>query len=245
MRYFIDAEFLENGKTIELISVGIVAEDGREYYAVSSDFSYGKLLHNDWMMENVVPSLPLSQKPEKQPNGGWMFLIDYDDPVVKKRQTIADEVRAFIAQTDRKDVELWGYYSAYDHVVLCQLFGRMIDLPANIPMFTCDLKQWAEKLDNPGLPELGEGEHNALVDARWNRVVWEFLFHLEFMSSESNQRSTTDASWQWTGESKPWWRILARRKQQRRCSHPELSRAELPQARMFYTCKNCRAHWIW
>ncbi len=30
MRYFLDTEFYEDGKTIDLISIGIVAEDGRE-----------------------------------------------------------------------------------------------------------------------------------------------------------------------------------------------------------------------
>lgn len=51
MKYFIDTEFLEGTQdktifgikygqtkpTIDLISIGIVAEDGREYYAVSKD----------------------------------------------------------------------------------------------------------------------------------------------------------------------------------------------------------------
>ena len=48
MNYFIDTEFLEGtqkkwfGKTkptIDLISIGIVAEDGREYYAINKDFN--------------------------------------------------------------------------------------------------------------------------------------------------------------------------------------------------------------
>jgi hypothetical protein len=53
MRYFIDTEFLEGPQkktflgftigetkpTIDLISIGIVAEDGREYYAISKDFN--------------------------------------------------------------------------------------------------------------------------------------------------------------------------------------------------------------
>ena len=51
MKYFIDTEFLEGtqrkgfmgmGKTkptIDLISIGIVCEDGREYYAISKDFN--------------------------------------------------------------------------------------------------------------------------------------------------------------------------------------------------------------
>lgn len=38
MRYFYDTEFIEDGHTIELISIGVVAEDGREYYAVSTEF---------------------------------------------------------------------------------------------------------------------------------------------------------------------------------------------------------------
>jgi len=54
MKYFIDTEFLEGPQkekfpislfrkntppTIDLISIGIVAEDGREYYAISKDFN--------------------------------------------------------------------------------------------------------------------------------------------------------------------------------------------------------------
>jgi hypothetical protein len=43
MKYFLDTEFAETGgtenPTIDLISLGIVAEDGREYYAESSQFN--------------------------------------------------------------------------------------------------------------------------------------------------------------------------------------------------------------
>ena len=38
MRYFYDCEFIEDGRTIDLVSIGVVAEDGREYYAVSTEF---------------------------------------------------------------------------------------------------------------------------------------------------------------------------------------------------------------
>ena len=40
-RYFYDCEFIEDGRTIELISIGVVAEDGREFYAVSTEFDPG------------------------------------------------------------------------------------------------------------------------------------------------------------------------------------------------------------
>ena len=77
-------------------------------------------------------------------------------------------------------VELYGYYSAYDHVVLCSIFGRMIDLPNGIPMYTKDLKQM---MDEKGLDKEWkrrhcpdpEGEHNALIDARWNYSLYKIL----------------------------------------------------------------------
>ncbi|TWH05595.1 uncharacterized protein DUF5051, partial [Rhodococcus rhodochrous J45] len=55
MKYFYDTEFLENGSTIDLISIGIVAEDGREYYAVNSDMDHDRIAHDEWLCKNVVP----------------------------------------------------------------------------------------------------------------------------------------------------------------------------------------------
>ena len=51
MRFFYDTEFIEDGATIELVSIGIVAEDGREYYAVSTDADHSRA--NAWVKENV------------------------------------------------------------------------------------------------------------------------------------------------------------------------------------------------
>ena len=80
MKYFIDTEFNEHTvlvynnfftklnsiNTIELISIGIVAEDGREYYAISNDFNIktawnkfdikdGKKIY--WLRDNVLKSI--------------------------------------------------------------------------------------------------------------------------------------------------------------------------------------------
>jgi hypothetical protein len=40
---YYDEEFLEDGRTIELISIGLVREDGAEYYAVSKDATRRRL----------------------------------------------------------------------------------------------------------------------------------------------------------------------------------------------------------
>ena len=152
MHYWYDCEFIENGYTVELISIGIVAEDGRELYLQSIEFDPGNA--NDWVRENVFPHLT------DEWNG---------------RATIKDKILAFMDIEKYGKPELWGYYSAYDHVAFCQLFGTMMDLPKGYPMYTHDIKQWCDALGNPRLPEQSEDEHHALADARHNRVMWEFL----------------------------------------------------------------------
>ena len=175
MRIFYDCEFLEDGRTIDLISIGMVAEDGREYYAVNRDMPKRRIRKNPWLMANVVPSLP-------KPRGEWVlnmpnrWLFNYLDPCVKASGQIAREVRDFILA--EPDPQLWAWYGAYDHVVLCQLWGRMIDLPDGVPMWTNDLKQEAERLGNPQVPKQAGGEHNALADARHNCAVADFLGEL-------------------------------------------------------------------
>ncbi len=56
MRYFYDCEFIEDGRTIELVSIGVVCEDGREFYAVSTEFDPDRA--GKWVRRNVLPKLP-------------------------------------------------------------------------------------------------------------------------------------------------------------------------------------------
>lgn len=177
MRYFYDTEFIEDGVTIDLISIGIVADDGREYYAVSNEFSVGKLHANKWLVDNVWPTLPRREHSAGMRCRCIHGHLDTDHPDVRSRAQIARTVRDFVLAADSKP-ELWAWYGAYDHVALCQLWGRMIDLPECIPMYTRDLKQEADRLGNPVLPDQPAGEHNALADARHNAVRAQFLDEL-------------------------------------------------------------------
>ena len=58
MLYFLDTEFIEHPNTIQLISIGIVSEDGREYYAVSSEFNYDDA--DEWVKENVLEQIRIN-----------------------------------------------------------------------------------------------------------------------------------------------------------------------------------------
>jgi len=156
MKYFYDTEFIEDGKTIDLVSIGIIAEDGRTYYAISKEFDANKA--DDWVRKNVLSKLEVNSSVY------W-----------KSREQIKEDIIAFIGE---EKPELWAYYADYDHVVLCQLFGRMIDLPKNFPFYTRDIKQLCDSIGNPKLPEQ-ENEHNALDDAKWNMQAYEFLINLK------------------------------------------------------------------
>ena len=56
MKYFYDTEFIDDGRTIELISIGVAAEDGREYYAISTEFNPERA--GRWVRAHVLPKLP-------------------------------------------------------------------------------------------------------------------------------------------------------------------------------------------
>ncbi len=156
-RYFLDTEFMEDGKTIDLISIGLVCEDGREYYAINQEAKLHKA--NPWVRQNVLPQLP-----------------KHGDPMWKSKATIAAEVLLFLTPLHKYQPELWAYYADYDWVVFCQLYGRMIDLPSKLPMYCMDLKQHSVMLGSPTHPtQPADKAHDALEDARWNASLFKFL----------------------------------------------------------------------
>lgn len=152
MKYFFDTEFHEDGRTIDFISIGIVAEGGREYYAVNRDADWNRIGAHPWLVANVVPQLPPLTK--------W-----------KPKAQIRDEVAAFLLQDGPP--ELWAWFAAYDHVVLAQLFGTMMDLPEGIPMYTHDLRSYVDWAQVRSLPNQAEGVHDALQDARHLKRMYE------------------------------------------------------------------------
>jgi hypothetical protein len=175
-RIFYDTEFRENGRTIDLISIGMIREDnGAELYLVNREAPWGDIMHHTWLRQNVVPGLPITHPLGREDNPGiWKFEEQHVDyTAIASYSTIAYRVAEFVLAAP--DPQLWAWYGAYDHVALAQLFGPMIDLPDGIPMWTNDLRQECERLGNPRLPEQPEGEHNALADARHNMLRAQFL----------------------------------------------------------------------
>lgn len=211
MKYFIDTEFIEGfhkplfGKRrhfIDLISIGIVCEDGREYYAISNQYWYYKA--DNWVKKNVI--IPLYLQTVHGDNRNRYDAQNFHYAYGISNRTIAKEILEFMGcwrdqhfwRTGEDVPEIYGYYSDYDWVLFCSLFGRMIDLPEGFPMYCRDLKQmldehvmrddlfgaasddlpFSEKIKLvkswEGFPPQ-ENEHNALADAKWNFELYKFL----------------------------------------------------------------------
>jgi hypothetical protein len=154
MKFWFDTEFIDNGKTIELVSIGIIDEKDRSYYAVSNEFDIKAA--DDWVKENVLPFLPSKD--------AW-----------KNKSLIRQEIIEFIG---KPRPQFWVYNGAYDWVAFCQLFGHIRNLPANYPWYANDIKQLWRMLDHPTLPKHNSLKHNALEDAKWNKLCWKFLHDL-------------------------------------------------------------------
>lgn len=214
MKYFIDTEFIEGfhkpmfGKRrhfIDLISIGIVCEDGRTYSAISSEWRYKDA--DDWVKKNVIIPLYISTVSGDARNSCDADNFHYHG-FGKQNWQIAKEVLEFMSEfipgfdtgvssvlhrIKKNPPEIYAYYADYDWVVFCSLYGRMIDLPEGLPMYCRDLKQMMdEKISPSEIKSIGydravdrikvkpgfpvqEKEHNALADANWNRSLYNFL----------------------------------------------------------------------
>lgn len=148
-KYFYDCEFIEDGRTIDLVSIGVVGEDGREFYAVSTEFDASKA--GRWVRRHVLPKLPAPGSPV------WL-----------DRQHLRDGLYRFLVPQPGVTPQLWAWVGAYDHVALCQLWGSMVDLPDDLPRYTNELHQYWVSCGRPPLPPVPPDAHDALADARHN-----------------------------------------------------------------------------
>lgn len=198
MKYFYDLEFKEGLSwnlghqepivdlySIQPISIAVVCEDGREYYACCMDFDRAN--SSPWLDENVFPHLPgkdviFNFMPSPTIKGFKKNRkLHLQTEAWKTNAEIAKDLLLFIDPREitkndvRTPTQLYGYYSAYDHVALCWFFGTMMQLPPGMPMYTRDLKQEADRLGMPKefYPPKSEREHDALEDARWNKQLYE------------------------------------------------------------------------
>jgi 3' exoribonuclease, RNase T-like len=164
MRWFFDTEFNDTGREIQLISIGMISDDGRKSYAACLSDGWHEKDCDAWMKKNVLPHLP--SKEDR-----------------KLRVQVVREIVDLVGP----EPEFWAYHSSYDWVALCQLVtlnGRLLDLPKGWPRFCCDLKLLMHLMGVDKkilcIDQEKTTKHDALEDARWNRRAWLGLQLLPF-----------------------------------------------------------------
>lgn len=191
MKYFFDTEFLEGTQktmfgntkpTIDLISIGIVDETGREFYAISNEFNLKEAWNRwdgvrdpktgekvYWIRDNVLRSIWLEYIGGIHKAHFYPFtyrnMKAYFEKYGKSNIEIANGIFAFVygddcggsgmsaiematkygAPANTKEPEFYAYYASYDWVSFCWIFGRMLDLPKDFPMYCKDLKQMLDE----------------------------------------------------------------------------------------------------
>ena len=142
----LDTEFLDDGRRVEPVSLALDSQTTAEYYAVCADSDITQITGHPWLRAHVIPHLPITVSP-----AGWRWDTTHPDyPNVKPRARIASEIQAFLAR--QPDPENMGLVPPFDTVVLCQLFGPMSALPAEVPAFTRDLLG-RDRRPGPGPPQ--------------------------------------------------------------------------------------------
>ena len=172
-KVFFDSEFTGLHQNTTLISIGLVSECGKTFYAEFNDYDSSQV--DDWLRKNVIEKLRY--------NGTSQFLYNVDGNISYKgtSENIKEKLVIWLAQFE--NVEMWSDCLSYDWVLFCQLFGHAFNIPDNvyyIPFDICTLFK-AEGID-PDISREGYSElkatadkHNALWDAR---VIKECYFKL-------------------------------------------------------------------
>lgn len=191
MKLFFDTEFTGLHQNTTLISIGIVALDGRYFYAEFNDYNKDQV--NDWIQENVIENLLYNEEEtyciEESLVPYTKIHDDYTPLCVRMKNdtaNIASKLKDWLYQF-HDGVQLWSDCLAYDLVLFNQLFGGALNVPANvnyIPMDICT--SFYDKGIDPDISReefIGnaiKGEkHNSLYDAMVIRECYLKLYGKE------------------------------------------------------------------
>lgn len=178
-RIFFDTEFTGLHKNTTLISIGMISEDGKKFYAELSDYDRSQV--NDWINENVLAHR-------------WCHTnrFEWDVPgyyVYGNKVSVAHELRKYLSQFE--SVELVSDCAHYDMALFIDLFGTAFDIPENVCPACYDINQDIAKfhevdgqtafdinreeiLSNNGI-EIKGAKHNALYDAEVIRALYNII----------------------------------------------------------------------
>ena len=186
MKIFFDTEFTGLHKNTTLISIGLVDENNRLFYAEFTD--YDKSQCDDWIKEHVIDNLLYKHfDKEGEPNTIGIFGNKYYAKGDKRY--IKNQLEEWLLPYDK--VELVSDVCHYDMVLFIDIFGTAWDLPRCINPACHDINQDIARyyelteteafdysreqiLDNCDIKIEGY-KHNALYDAQVIKEIYNVI----------------------------------------------------------------------
>jgi hypothetical protein len=175
VKVFLDTEFTGLHRNTTLISLGLVSEDDRTFYAEFNDYDRAQI--DDWLKDNVIPNLEFANLHAVTP-----ALALNSHAMKANRTAIARALSQWLAQFE--SIEVWADYPAYDWLLFCDLLGGALSLPEQVAKNPWDV---ATLLNVAGFdPQISREEftglsdlklHHALDDAKlakacYQKVAW-------------------------------------------------------------------------
>lgn len=138
MNIFFDTEFTGLHQKTTLISIGLVTEDDKTFYAECTDYDRDQC--TDWIKDNVISNLTL-QDWDAHTETSRNFGSDGNAVSFKGNlNQVAKALREWLEPLG--DIRVWSDCLAYDWVLFNELFGHAFNIPKNvyyIPFDICTL----------------------------------------------------------------------------------------------------------
>lgn len=187
MNLFFDMEFTGLHKNTTPISIGIVSEDGKRFYAEFTDYDESQC--SEWIKENVINNLKFELE-----MGEHFWEREYDGNVETfcDKECVSYWLDKWLSQFDT--IQFVSDVCHYDFVLLIDLLtngGTALDLPANISAVCHDINQDIAQhyhisdhrafnmsredimSDVCNRKDFVKGDkHNSLYDAKVIRSIW-------------------------------------------------------------------------
>lgn len=131
MNIFFDTEFTGLRKDTTLISIGMIAENGKTFYAELTD--YNEELCTVWTKEYVIKNL-YARYPKQLDKAPYI-----ENFHIGNKECITKALIMWLKQFD--DIQFISDVCHYDMVLLIDLFGTAFDLPENVSPVCHDINQ--------------------------------------------------------------------------------------------------------
>lgn len=132
MNLFFDAEFSGIRKNTTLISIGIVSENGKKFYAEFSDYDQSQC--DEWIKENVLKNTVICGNNKLYQEHQNMKNLTVS---MGRKEKIRQELSEWLSQFD--EVQFVSDVCHYDMVLLIDIFGTAFDLPNNVSAVCHDI----------------------------------------------------------------------------------------------------------